>query len=125
MCRMALLLGAWLLLAAAIHAEDPKCELLPMPKPAEGMLPAPRVLDEMGPLGPVLPGFFLPDPYAHWEYLAVDKQGYLKPRVILAPQPYYLYNGKPYLFLPTRPEDMSTSPGWTRRTPSGSSSTRT
>ena len=71
----------------------------------------PAVVVEMGPLGPVLPGYFLPDRYAHWQLMSIDKQGFYKPRVIMAPQQsYYLYNGKPYYFLPTRPQDLSNNP---------------
>lgn len=92
----------------ASHSADP--EPLPMPRMIEQILPAPAPIIEMGPLGPVLPGFFLPDRYAHWELMSIDRQGFYKPRVILAPQPYYLYNGKPYFYLPTRPQDLSNWP---------------
>jgi len=64
----------------------------------------------MGPMGPILPGYFHPDPLAHWELVAIDQQGYYKPRVMLYPQPHYLYNGKAYRYLPTRPRDLSNVP---------------
>ena len=81
-----------------------------MPRQTKDPLPPPLVVVEMGPLGPVLPGYFLPDRYAHWQFYAIDQQGFPKPRVIFAPQPYYLYNGMPYRYLPTRPRDMSNNP---------------
>jgi hypothetical protein len=110
MCRTIFSLGGLLLSAAVVYSQAPKPELLPMPKPIEGILPTPRLVVEMGPLGPVLPGYFHPDPYAHWKFYAVDKQGFFKPRVVFAPQPYYLYNGQPYYFLRVLPQDMSTDP---------------
>jgi hypothetical protein len=81
--------------------------LLPLPKEAD-VLPLPKLAVPMGPLGPVLPGFILPDRYAHWQFYAPDQQGFLKPRVIIAPgQSYYLCNGMPYKFLPTNPQVWS------------------
>ena len=39
-----------------------------------------------------------------WQYYAVDRSGYWRPRVALAyPEPFYLYNGAPYPYLPVRP----------------------
>lgn len=102
----------WLLSTASLVAQ-PKSEMLPAPKPIVEELPPPTKIVEqvpMGPLGPMLPGYFLPNRYAHWNLYAIDKQGYFKPRVILAPQPYYLYNGQPYYFLPVRPTDLSNDP---------------
>jgi hypothetical protein len=96
---------------ADLRADEP--EVLPMPRLAPGLLPPPGPVVEripMGPLGPVLPGYFLPDRYAHWELLAPDQYGFMKPRVILAPQPFYLHNGKPYGLLPVRPRDLGQFP---------------
>lgn len=73
-----------------------------------GPMPPPPIV--MGPLGPVRPGYFLPDRYAHWQFYAIDRQGYMKPRVILAPQPYYRYNGMPYGFFPALPQNLSNFP---------------
>jgi hypothetical protein len=95
-----------------LRADEP--EVLPMPRVAPGVLPPPVPFIEqvpMGPLGPVLPGYFLPDRYAHWKLVAPDQYGFMKPRVILAPQPFYLYNGMPYRFLTVRPRDVGTTPG--------------
>lgn len=108
-----LLLASLCLLAAVATAEADETEVLPMPRLVPGVLPPPGPVFEpipMGPLGPVKPGFFLPDRYAHWELVAPDQYGFLKPRVILAPQPYYLYNGQPYGLLPVRPRDLGQFP---------------
>lgn len=111
MSRLALSLCCTMLIAALAVGQEPKPELLPSPRIVEPILPAPHRVVEMGPLGPVLPGYFLPDPYARWNLYALDKQGFPKPRVILAPQPYYLYNGQPYYFLRVQPQDLKTNPG--------------
>lgn len=97
-------------LSAASAAEP---ELLPPPRTVSDVLPPPALVVEpvpLGPMGPILPGYILPDRYAHWQLVLPDQYGFPKPRVILAPQPFYLYNGMPYRFLPTRPRDMSTFP---------------
>jgi hypothetical protein len=96
---------AALLLAPAIREEQTAPELLPQPKDfepilpkptptepkrAEQVLPPPLPLVEMGPLGPVLPGYFHPDPNAHWNLYGVNQQGMLVPRVLVGPSPYYV-----------------------------------
>ncbi len=46
--------------------------------------------------------------YDRWQYMAVDRGGYFRPRVVLNEpcDPYYLYNGKPYPWLSVRPRDF-------------------
>ncbi len=108
MSRFVVTAGSLLLFAICVNAADITVEMLPPPKEAPSVLPAPKLADvPMGPLGPIRPGGILPDRYAHWQLYATDQQGYLKPRVIIAPQPFYLYNGMPYLFLPTNPQVWS------------------
>jgi hypothetical protein len=108
MSRFVVVAGSLLLFAVWVHAAELKVEPLPPPKEAPDVLPAPTpAAVPMGPLGPIRPGYFLPDRYAHWQLYAPDQQGYLKPRVIIAPQPYYLYNGMPYRFLQTNPQVWS------------------
>jgi hypothetical protein len=110
---------ALLLLAPAIRSDEPARELLPPPREAGSVLPPALPFTgplppAMGPMGPVLPGYFLPDRYAHWQKVAPDRYGFMRPRVILAPQPFYLYNGEPYRLLPVRPLDMSIFPAQNR-----------
>ncbi len=46
--------------------------------------------------------------YEIWQFYAVDRQGRFRPRVIYSPDgPYYLYNGKPYLYAPVRQLDFT------------------
>ncbi|MCE9534738.1 MAG: hypothetical protein K8T89_26985 [Planctomycetes bacterium] len=109
MCRLFLTLSAVLALGSGLRAQEPKPELAPMPRTVEA-IPKPGVIVysvPMGPMGPILPGYFLPDPYAQVKWWALDRQGFSKPRVMLYPQPHYLYNGMPYLFFPTNPLTLS------------------
>lgn len=111
MGRLILTLSFFMTGYAAVRGAEP--EVLPPPRPATDILPPPAIIIEpvpIGPMGPVLPGYILPDRYAHWQLVLPDQYGFPKPRVILAPQPFYLYDGMPYRFLPTRPRDMSTFP---------------
>jgi hypothetical protein len=111
MCRFCVSLSGLLLVGLSLRADEPKREVLPvMPRPAVEALPPPLAIVEMGPLGPVRPGYFQPDPRAVWQLYAIDKQGFYKPRVVFAPQSYYLYNGKPYRFLQVLPQDYTTDP---------------
>jgi hypothetical protein len=95
------------LLLFSLSAE---AEPLPTPRIVEGNLPSPIPVVEIGPLGPVLPGYFLPDPYAAMKLYAFDRQNLPRPRVVFAPQPYYLFNGQPYRYLQVRPLDFSGTP---------------
>jgi hypothetical protein len=116
MRRFLFTIPAMLLFAPATRADESVRELLPPPREAGFVLPpalpftGPLPPQAMGPMGPVLPGYFLPDRYAHWQLVAPDRYGFMRPRVIMAPQPYYLYNGEPYRLLPVRPLDMSSFP---------------
>ena len=58
-------------------------------------------------MGPILPGYWRRSQYDKWQLLAVDYQGFWRPRVQLGPHPYYLYNGMPYPWLSTRPLDFT------------------
>jgi hypothetical protein len=86
---------------------EPVSEALPAPQrlqaPGE-MLPAPRRVAD---LWQPLPGYWHRSEMAKWQLLSVDYQGRFRPRVILAPQPYYLHDGMPYPWLGTRPMDVS------------------
>ncbi len=48
--------------------------------------------------------FFLKESaYSHWQNLAIDRLGNLRPRVVYSPQgAYYLYNGMSYPFVESR-----------------------
>jgi hypothetical protein len=51
--------------------------------------------------------FERPNYYDRWQYFAVDRDGYFRPRVVLDPvMPFYLIDGKPYPLLGIRPLDM-------------------
>jgi hypothetical protein len=109
--------AALLLAAIPLSAAEPvreqvappkvQAEILPPPFGDGKALPPPQPVVAMGPLGPVLPGFFQPDLRAQRQLYAIDRQGFLKPRVMMAPQPFYLYNGQPYYFLQTNPLAMA------------------
>ena len=46
--------------------------------------------------------------YNHWQYLAVDRLGNFRPRVVYSPNgSYYLYNGMPYPFTDSRTGNFS------------------
>jgi hypothetical protein len=54
-------------------------------------------------------GFSRPNRLDVWQYYAVDRAGFWRPRVVLgAPEPFYLYNGAPYPLLPVKPREMMT-----------------
>jgi hypothetical protein len=45
--------------------------------------------------------------YEVWQYLAVDRQGRFRPRVIYSPYgAYYLYSGAPFPWTATRPAEF-------------------
>jgi hypothetical protein len=70
-------------------------------KAEQSELPAPRI---------VMPPYSGPwriSRYEVWQFYAVDRHGYFRPRVIYAPSgPYYLYNGAPYYYAPVRQLDF-------------------
>jgi len=72
----------------------------PASEPTTTVLPAPQVLTPTpGPWPPVHsdPLYFRTNRYDVWQYYGVDRRGYFRPRVVLAPGgAYYLYNGKPF-----------------------------
>ena len=78
-------------------------EQLPTPTP----IPAPVVVERVG-----IPAFPLGSRDV-WSNFAVDSSGRFRPRVVLAPydSSYYLYNGAPYRYLPTR--NLSYKPRFT------------
>jgi len=76
----------------------PPAEALPAPQKVDAE-PSPLVLD----IPPTLP-YERRNRYQVWDYYAVDRQGFFRPRVIMAPYEnyYYLYNGAPYPFARNR-----------------------
>ena len=111
MLRLALAGLLTLALAVPASAADPQGEPLPPPRSLPLPVPPPQFVPvPIGPMGPVLPGFYRPDPYAHWEMLSLNRQNQLRPRVVLAPQPYFLFSGMPYNQLPVRPTFLM--PSW-------------
>ena len=69
-------------------------------KPKEQPLPPPREV-QPAPIPAPAPVVILPyqpvSAYAVWDYYAVDRNGYFKPRVIATPYgAYYPLTGKPY-----------------------------
>jgi hypothetical protein len=84
--------------ALIVRADDPpKAEPLPPPTPVEAEVALPVIE-----LAPVLP-YERIDRYEKWQYYAVDRQGYWRPRVAYSPYgAYYLYDGTPYRFAPIR-----------------------
>ena len=93
--RNTLIAAAWLVLANAAQAEEPK----PIPLDPPKVLPQPIYVEA--------PMAFERQSMYRWQYYAVDRTGHFQPRVVLAPQPFYLYNGQPYYMLPIRPRDYS------------------
>ena len=66
------------------------------------VLPPPRVLQAPGAVAVVPPGFYRPDPYAHWQLRALNRQRYFRARAVWLPGavPFYPYTGEPFLRLP-------------------------
>jgi hypothetical protein len=116
-------LSVLMCLVFALPAFGENLELAPMPRevatasafqlqPGLGeVLPRPQPIVEMGPLGPVLPGYWRRSEMAKWQLLAVDYQGRFRPRVVLAPCPYYLHDGMPYPWLSVNPLDVNLTGG--------------
>jgi hypothetical protein len=79
------------------------------PAPAEP-LPVPRkVLPEAIPLTPefAFPAYPRASRYDVWQFYGVDRYGNFRPRVVYSPYgSYYLYNGAPYPWAPTRQMDF-------------------
>jgi hypothetical protein len=79
--------------ATSALADDKPKEPLPAPRRAD---PAPE------PLPIVITPYRPVSAYAVWDYYAVDRNGYFKPRVIASPYgAYYPLTGKPYPFTTT------------------------
>lgn len=101
------------LLIVVLSSRSAEPERLPPPRPVPAspeVLPRPAPLVEIGPMGtPVLPGYWRRSQYDKWQMLSVDREGFFRPRVLLTPHPYYVYDGKPYPWLSTRPLDVSPS----------------
>jgi hypothetical protein len=93
---------AVLKLTAAVRAADGP-ELTPLADPP--LMPVPAAEMPL-PSMPVGVGFYRPNRRDVWQYYAVDRNGYWRPRVALGwPEPFYLYNGAPFLYLPVRPRE--------------------
>jgi hypothetical protein len=89
MCRSLLPVAALLLLVGPLAADEPP--VLPQPRPIDS---APVVVAPAGP-----PAFYRPSYMERWQFYSVDRTGTFRPRVVFAPQPYYLFNGQPYPYL--------------------------
>jgi len=87
-------LGAFLLTAGARGAEDS-----PPPEP----LHAPRQSES-----PPHFTYYRRSRYEVWQYYGVDRMGYFRPRVILAPydSSYFLYNGEALPWVSTHQRDF-------------------
>jgi hypothetical protein len=92
--------GLCFVLAGFARAGDDKQpEQLPAPRNA-----APEII--LPPPGPN-PMYMRRSAYDVWQHYAVDRYGYFRPRVILAPYgAYYLYNGEPYPWVSTHQLDF-------------------
>lgn len=81
---------------AAPPPADPDLKPLHPPKVRIAPTPAPESLT-----------FTRTSMYDRWQYMAVDRSGHFRPRVVLDdPCPYYLHDGKPYSWLGIRPLDI-------------------
>jgi hypothetical protein len=75
--------------------------------PVVESLPSPQVIiTESAPVRtfdlPVMLPYERVDRYAVWQYVAPDRMGRFRPRVIYSPQgAYYLFNGAPFLYTAT------------------------
>jgi hypothetical protein len=101
--RCAFVLGSLLLAAPWASGQPPAGEVLPPPRP----LPPPPV-----PAPPPVPVELMlfphPDRYAVWQYYGVNRYGQWRPRVISnAYRSYYLYNGAPFPWADTHPEEWA------------------
>lgn len=75
--------------------EPPVAEQLPQPRPANVATPS---MEEPA-LNPV---YFRTSRYDIWQFYAVNRSGYFRPRVVLSPYgAYYLYNGQPFPWVST------------------------
>jgi hypothetical protein len=75
---------------------------------------APAVPVAPGPLPPL--GYYRVSAYEVWQNLAVDRNGFFRPRVVSTPYgAYYRYNGRPYPWMSVKPFDVApavTAPAW-------------
>jgi hypothetical protein len=94
--RNTLIAAAWLVLANAAPADEPK----PIP------LDPPKVISP--PVYVATPMAFERQSMYRWQYAAVDRTGHFRQRVVLDCQPWYMSNGQPYYMLPVRGRDMNT-----------------
>jgi hypothetical protein len=83
--------------------DPPSPETLPTPRQVITESSPHLVIDEL----PLLLPYERVNRYEVWQYVAPDRQGRFRPRVIYSPfGAYYLYNGEPYLFAATRSLDF-------------------
>jgi hypothetical protein len=67
---------------------------------ADEPLPPPRVAEPI----PVVVIPYRVSNYEVWQHLAVDRQGFFRPRVVLTPHgAFYSYNGQPYPWVTSEP----------------------
>ena len=93
--RNKLIAAAWLILAGAAQADEPKPIELDPPK----VIPQPTRVE--------VPMAFERQTMYRWQYYGVDRTGHFRPLAVLDPPgpPRYLYNGQPYPMLPVRGRD--------------------
>ena len=85
---------------APVRAEDPPPEPLPAPRQAEqNTVPG---------VWPLHAGYCRRSRYEVWQYYGVDRAGYFRPRVILAPydSSYFLYNGQAFPWVSTHQREF-------------------
>jgi hypothetical protein len=93
---------AVLFAVAPAAAEPPAAEMLPPPRPAgppPGMAPPPFPVELM-----LFPRH---DRYEVWQNYGLDRTGHWRPRVIYSAEgAYYRYNGAPFPWAATHPEEF-------------------
>lgn len=99
-------------LLSSIFVLGPETKAAKADEPAQAeKLPAPRqnTAPAVETIVPVpFPMYHRVSRYEVWQLVAVDHRGQFLPRVAYTPYgAYYLYNGAPYYYLPTRPTEFS------------------
>jgi hypothetical protein len=92
-----------LLCAAPLAAAEPAAEALPPPRlvlPPAVMAPPPMPVELML--------FPRQNRYEQWQYYGVNRMGYRRPKVIYSAEgAYYYYNGAPFPWAVTHPEEVA------------------